>query len=60
MPVLVPYGDAVRRLAAWRRAPSRAAGLVSPLVGDVWAWEGRYDGVRGLVAEGRDPADLVV
>ncbi|HEU0115820.1 MAG TPA: DEAD/DEAH box helicase, partial [Thermomicrobiales bacterium] len=43
-------------LVAVRRKPLQQAfknGWATPLVGDIWAWDGRYDRVRGLLAEGR-------
>jgi len=35
-------------------------GLARPIAAGLWEWLGRYDAMRGLVAEGPDPADLVV
>jgi hypothetical protein len=43
-------------LVAVRRKPLQQAfknGWATPLVGDIWAWDGRYDRVRGVLAEGR-------
>lgn len=52
-----PYLVSVRQreLEAYARG-----GLATELVGGIWAWEGGYDAVRGLTADGRDPSDLVV
>ncbi len=52
-----PYLVSVRRN---RLQVYEADGLVTPLVGDIWAWEGQYDDVRGLVGEGRDAAEFVI
>ena len=35
-------------------------GLLAELLPGLWEWSGRYDPVRGLVAENRDPDELVV
>ncbi|HEU5433546.1 MAG TPA: DEAD/DEAH box helicase family protein, partial [Thermomicrobiales bacterium] len=43
-------------LVAVRRKPLQQAaerGWATPLVGDIWAWEGHYDRVRGLLADDR-------
>lgn len=50
-------------LVSIRRSALDAAtgdGLISPLVGDLWLWEGRYDDVRGLTWTGRHAAELVI
>jgi CRISPR-associated endonuclease/helicase Cas3 len=55
-----PYLVAMRRREVDRLA---SEGLLSLLVGDVWLWEGRYDGVRGIGgadAPGLDATELVV
>jgi hypothetical protein len=45
-----PYLVSVRRKPL---AETVANGWATPLAGDIWAWEGRYDRVRGLLTESR-------
>ena len=35
-------------------------GLVGEVIPGIWEWLGRYDSVRGLVAENQDPEELVI
>jgi len=37
-------------LVSVRREVIEHAGSAVPLIGDIWAWEGHYDGIRGLNA----------
>ncbi len=56
--VLQPYIVSLRRREAERY---RRRGLIGePLPGGVSEWYGRYDPVRGLIADGPDPDALVV
>jgi hypothetical protein len=52
-----PYLVSVRRRPLEQAA---AKGWATPLIGDIWAWDGRYDRIRGLLPEGRELDALVV
>lgn len=54
---LQPYLVNVRQhlIGAYQRD-----GLLVELMPGLWEWFGRYDAVRGIIADNRDPSDLVV